>query len=128
MTREIKFRVFDKEEKKMEFVGAIDWTENQKIITCNTATTKHYSYQEDKYQDSFEIMQFTGLLDKNGMEIYDGDIVDTGHRIGEVLWDNNSARFGLSGKELEKGKTFWLTQFERLEVIGNIFQTPELLK
>jgi hypothetical protein len=72
--------------------------------------------------ENFEFMQFTGLLDKNGKDIYEGDILlkyqpQTGLRMGisVVEWHNHSSRFaGIS-------YTF------DMEVIGNIYENKELL-
>lgn len=71
-------------------------------------------------------MQFTGLLDKNGKEIYEGDVCQgnyTGsssvvHR-NKVVWSEAGASFSFAGTAL------WL--WEDFKVIGNIYENPELL-
>lgn len=119
--REIKFRAWDKEKKKMEFVGAIDWTENEKIITCNTSTTKHYSFQEGEQEDDFVLMQYTGLKDKNGKEIYEGDIV-------KMLVDSLNGEENVEVKWRKEGFWQYFNGFDNCEVVGNIYSNPELLK
>lgn len=126
MTREIKFRAWDKTKKRMEFVGAIDWTpNNEKIISCNTKTTKHYSYQEDfnGEKDNWEIMQYTGLKDKNGKEIYEGDILyNNRYKPGEVNYHKGAFYVGHYFCELDKFAG------ENKEIIGNVWENSELLK
>jgi uncharacterized phage protein (TIGR01671 family) len=80
--------------------------------------------------------QFTGLLDKNGKEIYEGDIIrsydsENNPIIHSISWDNQKACYvatmpqsPLLGGSIDKD---WMDEFEK-EVIGNVFDNPELLK
>ena len=87
----------------------------------------------------FSIGQFTGLRDKNGKEIYEGDIIRSFDSKGEpiihyLLYDNEEAGFvavlkGSAKGDFGYGKCYqqWITECEK-EVIGNIHDNPELLK
>ena len=102
--REIKFRAWDKIQKKM----IPEW------------------FSIHKNHEPLEFMQFTGLKDKNGKEIYEGDVVKGDYR---VIWKQKFASFGLVHPS-------WLfvhyfgeaADPEECEVIGNIYESPELLK
>ena len=119
MKREIKFRAWNKKDKVMVDVAAM-----------NFGPSGFWSLIEDAYDaelqlaDSYELMQYTGLKDKNGREIYEGDIVKNEYgKVMEVNYDPRSAAFGVGDYyfgTIGSGKT--------LEVIGNIFDNPELLE
>lgn len=84
----------------------------------------------------YEIMQYTGLKDKNGKEIYEGDIVywkpvdwvtNPKTITGEVFWDNSSLAFHVLFSDNDYSCKRWDFLGNHYEVIGNIYENPELL-
>ena len=118
--REIKFRAWDKENEEMYDVAMID------VETGEVAYTDHPTgYNADALLEQVELMQYTGLKDKNGKEIYEGDILkdcDT-REIKTVIWHKNC--FILRDT---KGFYQWTYFEDEHEVIGNIYENPELLE
>ncbi len=66
------------------------------------------------------LMQFTGLLDKNGKEVYEGDILREVNNALVVEWHN-------TGFWCEAGDGSWIMP-SNFEIIGNIYENPELIK
>lgn len=119
--REIKFRAWEISTKKMRTIMAINWDyETGKVedVSCCEGYGGSYHYDPDDYI----LMQFTGLCDKNGKEIYEGDLVRNSHygwdqqKVHEVSWNYDG--IALSGAEIADA-----TRHE-LEVIGNIYENP----
>jgi len=99
--REIKFRVWDEEMKIMTFVP-----DKNAEAFCLKLPLKN-------------VMQYTGLHDKNGKEIYEGDLIKWGIHIDEVIWQINGYVFSDEGFRLSSCN-------EKAEVIGNIYENPNL--
>ena len=110
--REIKFRVWDKYNKKMIKLGNLE----------NISMRKTAGYDDDFA--NFEVQQFTGLKDRKGVEIYEGDICKEGNLIYEVKAGNGLFELWLG----DYGDTGIWNVHNRLEVIGNIYENSEELK
>ena len=120
--REIKFRAWEVQTKRM-----LDWNYFMNIST---------DYLFGRNGNSIMIpMQYTGIKDKNGKEVYEGDIVDyeDTHNIDDsgiqvIGWDSENAGFGRRYLgEQEFDATCFSEVVTNFEVIGNIYENQELL-
>lgn len=119
--KELKFRAWWKDTKR--FLDGDEW-----YMTCSGA--KHLHYASIPYSDDdFIVEQYTGLKDKNGKEIYEGDIAqDSKGEKCRVEWNESEAHFGLyTGKQMELTDFIWI-RGEDLEIVGNIHENPDLLE
>jgi uncharacterized phage protein (TIGR01671 family) len=125
MNREIKFRAWDPIVKKMYYpFGLLDVC----IPDLGEPSVAQQSFRHCGYINKGQLMQFTGLKDSKGIEIYEGDIVSGNmsygeSHIAEVKWKI------FMWEAISKGGNnmiIWLE--DGLTVIGNIFENPELLK
>jgi uncharacterized phage protein (TIGR01671 family) len=132
MNRQIKFKAWDIESKHM-----LSWEEILDEIESEGFSMFDHIFRQDHYI----LMQFTGLFDKNGKEIYEGDIV--------VSWFEYGDDFGISIGEMEKTRPYVIeykhapldqaigfsyfpcmgqeNYSEYIEIIGNIHESPDLL-
>lgn len=72
------------------------------------------------------LMQYTGLKDKNGVEIYEGDIISAPHDFGPAGFSERKFKVHFSQELGSYQWNYWL--MESAEVIGNIHENPELLE
>ena len=128
--RELEFRAWWKDTKR--FLDCDEW-----YMTCSGAKYLHYAVMPYK-DDNFIIEQYTGLKDKNGKKIFEGDIVSEEFEYGgektktiwQVRWSDDECAFELhyvSGFEVDDCSLV-ADDEEDYEVIGNIHKQPELLE
>jgi len=124
--REIKFRAWVKDRKEIFEVVLINYV--SKNVTYILEKIGHLLSIRDAKFNEIELMQYTGLKDKNGKEIYEGDIVKFLNGIFEVIWCNEKASFILKNKEYKEFLNFIYKNNNGMEIVGNIYQNLELYK
>ena len=120
MNREIEFRGFDSREWRY---GDLEYNRKDDVARIHTYKDDG-SYNKQYLVDPYTVGEFTGMRDKHGKKIFEGDIVCTNgcEEFFEVIYD--APDFCL--KKNSSGYRF-LNHPENFEVIGNIFDNPELL-
>lgn len=151
--REIKFRSWLKERKILSEVLIINYKDSTVQLPIETDVTEDYWWDETTWSfDEVELMQYTGLKDKNGKEIYEGDIVE----IKFITFEDNQTveleynvvykvnGFWVIGTKEEQSNEIFKGMLERnmreelfymflyewldnLEVVGNVYENAELI-
>lgn len=128
MIRDIKFRAWDKKNQIMNNV-------EEMIFYKIGDSVSHINPDDNKFKNSienFELMQYTGLKDKNGKEIYEGDLLmwkgDDGVYF-EVFYHQHFARFACNSHYQPGRCGGYIPEVfhAEMEVIGNIHENPELI-
>lgn len=125
--REIKFRAWDKQRKEMFIPDQI-----QNPVKTNIVIMEGGEYRMSEFKlGEYVLMQYTGLKDRNGKEIFEGDLLKDGKsQIGQVLWAHNSYLIEWNERDYQGHRTYTkMTDdcFSYGEIIGNIYENPELL-
>jgi uncharacterized phage protein (TIGR01671 family) len=137
--KEMKFRVWLKDKQVMEKVRSIEWAgiavSSGFIKNIDTISDRYYS-KDYNGTENYILMQYTGLEDENEVEIFEGDIVketkvydysdDVDVNIYQIIWNENVTGFTAEGKN--GSNTIHQNNMGVCEVIGNIYENPELLE
>jgi len=132
MEREIKFRAWDKDKKEMIHDG----------LEYQLRLLSHELKEEFEYSNNigfggldyqlFELMQFTGLNDKNGVEIYEGDVVEFAEVLSKGELTKKIATIGFKDAAFtmdyrEEASDLLHIHYQFCKAIGNTYENPELL-
>ena len=118
--RELKFRA---------------WQDNQMLTQPISGVYGSKRFFGLLYEDT-ELMQYTGLKDKNGVGIWEGDIIripDDWDGFGAQAGGTNEVYFAHGGFRLKpkynpRARGYWLEDVELFEVIGNVYENPDLIE
>ncbi len=132
--RTIKYKAWNNETNSMHEVGEISFNEDGSFGGVLEGLVRRFYFNERvlvkgskrEWIDDVILLQYTGLKDIKNKEIYEGDILKYLNYKGyeeiiEVWWDNDMAGFNFGNRNLSFIKN-------KLEIIGNIYENPELLE
>ena len=124
MMREIKFRFWDTKDNEW----MVDGRTQKNILDFAFLPAMNWSYiTRDEAKERVIVEQYTGLKNKNGVEIYEGDIVRCKSKNWEVIHHN----CGFTNQWVcssGSGHSYVYPGYDDIEVIGNIHSNPELLE
>lgn len=155
--RKIEFRSWDKKEKKMEYSDDVEFSTSVDVDWYLAEISTFFGWiSGENSRDQYELMQFTGLLDKNGKKIFEGDIVQIQNH-NNIIY--NKALEGVPKflvEWFEQENAWWLQEYyqgepysvykgeyrltsknskskyvancENFKIIGNLYENPELIK
>ena len=129
--RPIKFRAWDAKAKAMFSPSSICF-KGTTVWVCDAHGENKLEYE--LVNENAHLMQFTGLVDRNDKDIYEGDIVwvvngSEGKQIAEVVWDPERFCWHLKRGTIGNGWGLyqWRGEADDIQVIGNIYENPWLV-
>ena len=135
--REIKFRVWYNGDEYDKPIMIYD-IQNSYDFGCNDVKYDNECCFGDYLDnENYVVMQYTNMKDKNGREVYEGDIVTkNGSKKGVVSWFDSLVWDGSGSKHsgfycrewFDYDELDWYLGFDDIEVLGNIYENPELME
>ena len=123
-----KFRVWDKNQQVMRGVKGLFWHKNNLAAHCSPIGNKFDEFFTTILNDGeYHLMQSTGLVDKNGVQIFEGDIVNHywSNEVGESFCHKTVIKNPFDYKVNE---AMHLIYADELEILGNIYENSDLLE
>ena len=134
--KNLKFRAWDFNKKLMRYVITdIRWLISGGPVAIKWCTSEiDEGYLHNRNKKEFILMQYTGLKDNNGKEIYEGDLLfHTGDKdaLFEIFYNSDEARFSNCRTHYKNGRCGGVIptmNSKRYEIAGNIYVNPEMLE
>lgn len=126
-----KFRAYDIEICEMFYDVSVVTTyeDNKQHVIADFGMYNETEYSGTEIID-YKLMQTTGLFDKNGKEIFEGDVVEVFDSRYAVFYDNENASFRLKPRD-KRWNTDYMSNYAHeasFEIIGDIYRNPELVE
>ena len=131
--REFKFRAWEEfKDNKPLRCGKKGTMITDKDFSWHSISFPFRKKDLDQKFGKYYIMQYTGLKDKNGIEVYEGDIVKykytSREQIAEIKYNKEKLGFDFADNKVNLSYAYNFRQINNIEVIGNIYENQELLK
>ncbi len=125
--REIKFRVWDADNKRMIILDGCKLYSSDNDVKLVMGYDFHDDMSDDEEITHYTLLQFTGLKDRLGKELYEGDIIEIEGTTAQVVFWERPPEFGLKCRNEEEWYDWKLTDdCDRMVIIGNIYEHPEI--
>lgn len=121
----LKFRAWDKEVQTMLDVSLIDFKKG--VLVC-----EHWKFGETNFMsfDEIELMKSTGLFDRNGQEIFEGDILKSNKYITSVFYEDGAycVKFRRTPNTTVTMNVISFIEKYKTRIVSSIYENPELLE
>lgn len=127
MSREIKFRAWDSYNESL--VKVLELKFDAKIAYVESLRELNEGERYDISFDNLKLLQYTGLKDMNGVDIYEGDVIsDNISMVGVVEFKKSAYRVNYKNNSCKWFIDYIESEIKTIEIIGNIYENKNLLE